>query len=254
MSTSVTELPASPVAEMPAPSFTEAAAPAAEPRAKRPTLIQIRRRSESEGAAPGGGAHAPVERLREEVAQGFLYAHSRANVNSSKLIEVSAFAYALIELLAERGVITVEELDERKEQVTKRLAEKFAERGMGVALTAEEKGDDGESLKADIDCENRLHLCHAACCRLRFALTARDVEEGRAKWNLGQPYMIRQGEDGYCHHLDREKHQCGIYEDRPFVCRAYDCRKDERIWEDFENGVVNPELGSLLEKLMSGVR
>lgn len=209
------------------------------------TLIQISRRAERDGEP----RPAPVEALREEVARGFLYAHSRANVNSSKLLEVSAFSYALVELLAERGVITVEELDERKAQVSKRLAEKFAERGMGVALTAEEKDADGSSPNAEIDCGSRLHLCHAACCRLRFALTVRDVEAGRVRWNLGQPYMIRQGEDGYCHHLDRAEHRCGIYEERPFVCRAYDCRKDERIWEDFENRVVSPELENLIAKL-----
>lgn len=225
----------------------------ADSRAGRPALIQIKRRPEAGGAGRDAGAPpADVERLREEVAQGFLYAHSRANVNSSKLLEVSAFSYALIELLAERGLITVEELDARKDQVSRRLAEKFAERGMGVALTAEEKGADDASPNAEIDCESRLHLCHAACCRLRFALTVRDVEEGRVKWNLGQPYMIRQGEDGYCHHLDRAKHQCGVYEHRPFVCRAYDCRQDKRIWEDFDNGVVNPELGDLIERLKTG--
>jgi Fe-S-cluster containining protein len=215
-------------------------------------LIQIRRRSENGRGAPAQSVEArpaPLEGLREEVAQGFLYAHSRANVNSSKLLEVSAFSYALIELLAERGLITIEELDERKDQVTKRLAEKFAEKGMGVALTAEEKDATGASLNTEIDCENRLHLCHAACCRLRFALTAHEVEEGRVKWNLGQPYMIRQDEDGYCHHQDRANQRCGIYEDRPFVCRAYDCRKDSRIWEDFENRIISPELENLVTKL-----
>jgi Fe-S-cluster containining protein len=221
-----------------------------ESQAQRPMLIQIRRRSGNGGAGQSAEARpAPVEELREEVAQGFLYSHSRANVNSSKLLEVTAFSYALIELLAERGLITVEELDERKAQVGKRLAEKFAEKGMGVALTAEEKGADGTSLSTQIDCENRLHLCHAACCRLRFALTAREVEEGHIKWNLGQPYMIRQGDDGYCYHLDREHQRCGTYEERPFVCRAYDCRKDQRIWEDFENRAINPELENLVTKL-----
>ena len=224
-----------------------------ETQAKPRALIQIRRRSESGGGGQNGeGRPAPVEALREEVAQGLLYAHSRANVNSSKLLEVSAFSYALIELLAERGVISVEELDERKDQITRRLAEKFAEKGMGVALTTEEKRADGTAPSAEIDCENRLHLCHAACCRLRFALTVRDVEGGRVKWNLGQPYMIRQDEDGYCHHLDRADHRCGIYEERPFVCRAYDCRKDRRIWEDFENRIVSPELESLIEQLRGG--
>lgn len=214
-----------------------------------PRLIQIQRRPAGGAGQSGEAAPAGAEELREEVARGFLYAHSRANVNSSKLLEVSAFSYALIELLAERGLITVEELDERKNQLTRRLAEKFAEKGMGVALTAEEKDADGASLNAEIDCENRLPLCHAACCRLRFALTARDVEEGLVKWNLGQPYMIRQGDDGYCHHLDRASQRCGIYEDRPFVCRAYDCRKDQRIWEDFEKRIISPELDNLLAQL-----
>ena len=218
----------------------------------RPMLIQIRRNCESDENRARENAEAQpaqTEHLREEVAQGFLYTHSRANVNSSKLLEVASFSYALIEMLAERGIITIEELDQKKNQVNKRLAEQFAEKGMGVALTAEEKDADGDSLNTEIDCENRLHLCHAACCRLRFALTARDVERGRVKWNLGQPYMIRQGEDGYCHHLDRAKQHCGIYEDRPFVCRAYDCRKDKRIWEDFDKRTISPELENLIAQL-----
>jgi Putative zinc- or iron-chelating domain len=223
-----------------------------ESQEERRRLIQIER-----NPGNGTGVEQPevklpspmLESLREEVAGGFLYAHSRANANSNKLLEVSSFSYALIELLSERGLITIGELDERKEQVHKRLAEKFAEKGMGVALTKEEKETGGRSLNVEIDCENRLHLCQAACCRLRFALTVRDVEKGNVKWNLGQPYMIRQGSDGYCHHLDRESRHCGIYEDRPFVCRAYDCRKDQRIWQDFEKRVVSPELEHLVARL-----
>jgi hypothetical protein len=222
------------------------------PKLIGPKLIRIER---SPGSGAGGeqpeveSTSPMLESLREEVAQGFLYTHSRANANSNKLLEVASFSYALIELLSERGLISIEELDERKEQVHKRLAEKFAEKGMGVALTKEETETGGRSLNVEIDCENRLHLCQAACCRLRFALTVRDVERGNVKWNLGQPYMIRQGSDGYCHHLDREARHCGIYEDRPFVCRAYDCRKDQRIWQDFEKRIVSPELEHLVARL-----
>src|SRR5262245_46474845 len=129
----------------------------------RPMLIKIRRNCESSEHRARENAEAQparVEDLREEVAQGFLYAHSRANVNSSKLLEVASFSYALIELLAERGVITLEELDLKKDQINQRLAEKFAEKGMGVALTTEEKDANGASLSMEIDCENRLHLCH----------------------------------------------------------------------------------------------
>ncbi len=32
---------------------------------------------------------------------------------------------------------------------------------------------------------------------------------------------------------------------RPLVCRGYDCRKDARIWESFEDGIPNPQLANL---------
>jgi Fe-S-cluster containining protein len=189
-----------------------------------------------------------LETLREQVAQGLMYSHSRENANTSKVLEVASFSYALIELLSERGVITVAELDERKKQVGQRLVEKFTEKGMGVALTNEE-GDKYEyAREAKVDCENRLPLCRGACCRLRFALTVQDLEEGKVKWDLGHPYMIRHNAEGYCHHNERDTHRCTVYQNRPIVCRAYDCSKDKRIWSDFENMVVSPDLPNLFPK------
>ena len=189
-----------------------------------------------------------VEALREEVAEGLLYAHGRQNANTSKVLEVASFSYALIELLIERGIISVEELDERKRMLGQRLVEKFVEKGMGVALTKDEQDKYSHASQVRIDCENRWHLCHAACCRLQFALSVQDVEEGKVMWDLGRPYMIRQDADGCCHHLQRNTYRCGIYENRPLVCRAYDCRNDKRIWADFEKKVVSPELETLLTR------
>lgn len=195
-----------------------------------------------EPAAPDAGQ---LEKLRGDVAAGLMYAHGRENANTSKVLEVASFSYALIELLMERGVISVEELDERKKQVGQRLAEKFAEKGMGVALTNDEQDKYAYEGSVEIDCENRIALCRGACCRLSFALTVQDLEEGRVKWDLGRPYMIRHDEDGYCHHIERASKRCGLYDSRPVVCRSYDCRKDKRIWEDFENRVVSPNLEQL---------
>ena len=93
------------------------------------------------------------ENLRNELAQGLLYLHSRANANTSKALEVASFSYALIELLNERGIITLEELDERKRIVGQRLVEKFAENGMGVALVKDEKDKYSYQNNVDIDCE-----------------------------------------------------------------------------------------------------
>lgn len=193
-----------------------------------------------------------VEELREQVAAGLMYSHGRENANTSKVLEVASFSYALIELLMERGVISVEELDERKRQVGQRLSEKFAERGMGVALTSDEQDKYAYEGGVEIDCENRIALCRGACCRLSFALTVQDLEEGRVRWDLGRPYMIRHDADGYCHHVERETKRCQIYDSRPVVCRGYDCRKDKRIWADFENRVVSPDLENLFPQQAAG--
>ena len=96
-------------------------------------------------AAGNEGSDRPLEtlddfeQLRDAIAEGLMYSHSRENANTSKVLEVASFSYALIELLNERGIISLEELDERKRKVGQRLVEKFAEKGMGVALTDEEK-------------------------------------------------------------------------------------------------------------------
>src|SRR5262245_13723723 len=84
--------------------------------------------SDVEPAARLGGGY---EVLRQEIVGGLLYCHDRANTNTGKLLEVTSFAYALIELLAEKGLLTIAELDARKKIVGKRLVEKLKENGMG---------------------------------------------------------------------------------------------------------------------------
>jgi hypothetical protein len=38
---------------------------------------------------------------------------------------------------------------------------------------------------------------------------------------------------------------CTVHQNRPVPCRAYDCRKDHRIWSDFDQRIVSPELDKL---------
>lgn len=201
-------------------------------------------------AQPVADRPATLEDLRTEVAQGFVYSHSRANANTSKVLEVASFSYALIELLVERGVVSVEELDERKRKHGEKILAKFNQAGVGVALLKNEQDKYASAGSVTIDCDARMPLCHAACCRLSFALSVQDVEEGKVRWDLGRPYMNRRDADGYCHHLDRGTCACTVYEARPLVCRSYDCRKDTRIWKDFENRIVSPDL----EALLAGVK
>lgn len=183
--------------------------------------------------------------LRQEVARGLLYTHSRLTSNTAKTLESSAFLYALVEILSDKGLITIDELDERKAVVAQRLQRQFREQGMGALFQDPEQDKYTYDKPAVVDCENLIHLCHGTCCRLPFALSHQDVREGIVHWDFGQPYLIDQGADGYCTHQERGDGnqgscRCTIYANRPLPCRAYDCRNDDRIWLDFEKGIVNP--------------
>ncbi|HEX2959851.1 MAG TPA: YkgJ family cysteine cluster protein, partial [Chitinispirillaceae bacterium] len=79
------------------------------------------------------------------------------------------------------------------------------------------------------------HICKQRCCRLIFALTEQDVQEGIVRWDSHKPYMLKRNERHICVHL--VDGQCSIYEHRPGVCRKLDCRNDRRFWTDFEGMV-----------------
>ena len=179
-----------------------------------------------------------TEPVRDEVAAGFRYAHFRADANTGKLLEVASFLYAAIDLLREKGLIDVAELDGRKAQAAAHLVEAFTERGMGVVYQKPERDKYAFEATAGIDCENRVAVCKAACCKLRFALSRQDVEEGVLRWDFSAPYVIARGADGYCQHHDSSARCCSVYEQRPIPCRGYDCRHDARIWLDFEKRVI----------------
>lgn len=180
--------------------------------------------------------------LREEVTNGLLYASRRISANTSKTLETASFLYALVEILNEKDLINLEELGERKQLVGERLVKQYKEKG--IAAVYQDGEYDKYSFKdgAEIDCANRLRMCKAACCRLPFALSKQELNEGIVRWDLGQPYLIDQGKDGYCNHLDRGQCSCNVYKHRPVPCRGFDCRVDKRIWLDFENKVINPKI------------
>jgi hypothetical protein len=195
---------------------------------------------------PSRSLLAAARQLRDEIVGGLLYCHHRENTNTSKTLEVTAFTYGLIELLLEKGLITEAELNERKRRVALRLVDKLEDDGTGVLLQRPEIDKYAFEGGAEIDCENRVELCRAACCRMRFALSQQDLQEGVVQWELSRPYLIRRGPDGYCGHFGPDSQSCTIYQQRPVPCRAYDCRGDKRIWADFENRIVSPDLEALL--------
>jgi len=179
----------------------------------------------------------------KDVLRGLIYSHNRANANTAAAYEANATLRALVDLLIDEGLIDREAYAARRLQSSEQLRREYVERGMAVAM--QEFGVSKYEFKggAEIDCASRLHLCKAACCRLPFALSKEDVQEGIVQWDLGQPYLNQRSADGYCTHLDKNSGCCTAYANRPIPCRGYDCRNDKRIWLDFENAVVNPRIG-----------
>jgi Fe-S-cluster containining protein len=97
-----------------------------------------------------------------------------------------------------------------------------------------------------IDCESRMHLCHARCCSFTVMLSRQDLAEGHLAWEIERPYRLARSPDGYCGHLGREDAHCQRYEHRPATCRSYTCRTDKRVWIDFEARIPAPMPSTLI--------
>ena len=174
--------------------------------------------------------------------RGLVYTHNRANANTAQVHQVCATVQAIVDLLVAGGVLDLGALDAKRKETGEDLRRQYLAQGMAVAMQEFTESKYAFRRGAEVDCQARVQLCQAACCRLPLALSKEDVREGIVRWELGQPYMIAHDSDGYCAHFDRETHCCTIYAHRPVPCRGYDCREDERIWLDFDKGVINPQI------------
>ena len=186
------------------------------------------------------GREQDLARLERQVERGSLLTHTVVSQNADRIHEAESFLFGLIDVLIERGALTQDEVLQAAGKVRQQMEENGQTVGPGIALRIE-----GDGAKRDdfvpVNCSERLHICKAVCCRLHFALTAEEVESGRIKWDLGEPYYIRHESTGCCHHLDPNDRVCTVYENRPSVCRQYSCAGDERIWKDFDKMILNEE-------------
>lgn len=193
---------------------------------------------------------------RNEIAQGLVYSHMRSNLNTIETHRALATVETLRDLLLAHKLIDKSEFEAEFETTAQRLREEFVEQGMTVAIQEHPTSKYLFEGGAEIDCESRIEHCRAACCRLQFALSKEDVEEGVVRWDLSRPYLIAHGSNGSCVHLDPETKGCGVYRKRPLPCRKYDCSNDRRIWEDFEKMIPNPRVYESdwpLKEMLEGV-
>ncbi|MEJ2853701.1 MULTISPECIES: YkgJ family cysteine cluster protein [unclassified Saccharothrix] len=178
------------------------------------------------------------------VLSGFHETFRRLGLNTELTVQLAAQVFALAEVLIARGVVGLDEVNRRQRALEGRLrADSDADNAVQLSEEADKYALETE--RVEIDCASRLPLCRAACCRLRFALSRQDVEEGAVQWEIARPYLNRQRADGYCVHTDERTLGCQVYDRRPGVCRRYDCRRDTRIWVDFDSRIPNPELAAL---------
>lgn len=182
--------------------------------------------------------------LDPDLAQSLLALHERLNNRYLGQNQLSAHLYALTELLISKGVVSLREFEERKQQTAEQQMAEMSTQWEGAEVLSDQT-DKYTAEPVQIDCGKRLHLCKAACCRLHFTLSAQDLEEGIVRFNVRRPFHIAQRDDGWCSHCDKQTKRCNVHENRPLVCRGYDCRQDGRIWEDFEGMVPNAELAKI---------
>ena len=186
----------------------------------------------------------PLNELERQVEGGNLFAHSTLTEHASRINEAAAIVNGLVGLLVQRGLIEGDELLAAVDSVRERTERAGHHAHVGIAVRVERDVEE-----PDIDCEARLPICKAACCRLHFALSVEEVERGGPlRWELGHPYFNRHNADGYCHQWDDG---CGIYDERPSVCRSYTCAGDDRIWKDFDAMELNHEF---IDSKLSGER
>jgi hypothetical protein len=184
-------------------------------------------------------AQDELRELEEQTRRGSLFAQSVASQQMARSNQAEAAIYGLIDLLIKKGALTTEEVTAAIEQTDREMREAGRQATQEVVIRED---NSAPAVSADeIDCAARIPYCKAACCKLRWPMTLEEVESGPVKWDLGRPFLNRQGAHGYCHQFDIESHGCGVYEQRPLPCRQYSCVDDERIWLDFENMVPNTE-------------
>lgn len=151
-----------------------------------------------------------------------------------ELLELRAVVDTLVEILVAKEVLA--EGHKRLFDKVRKDAGMYRARRVQLRTYEDKYAIEG----ADIDCASLLHLCRARCCSFRVTMTVQDLEEGSLRWNWAEPYLLRQGDDGYCEELDRDGGGCRAYRCRPAICRSYDCRDDDRVWKDFDRRIPAP--------------
>ena len=182
----------------------------------------------------------PRDASVSDMEDGLRFGHIMAMEARLDVADVSARVLALTEELAGRGLVNLRKLSERMDRL--RDEERKREQDRAMVHIAPHTDKYAARELPSIDCAALIPICHGRCCRLSFPLSFQDLDERVVQWDYRRPYHIRQRpQDGYCVHSQPETRGCTVYAQRPTICRTYDCRRDKRIWLDFEQRIPAPE-------------
>ncbi len=183
----------------------------------------------------GAGDGDDVRKLRVDLDEAMRFVHTMEMQTKAVVRDTTLKVTALIQELLGAGVVDKDQLTQRVMELGPVAAERDGQ------LHHVRLGDNVDKYAVaplpDIPCAELIHLCKARCCTLTVFLSFQDLDERVLHWDYGAPYTLRRGRDGYCVHCQPETRACGAYAQRPTVCRSYDCRKDERIWRDYEKRI-----------------
>jgi uncharacterized protein len=188
-----------------------------------------------------GAVPEALVRLEQRVRRGMQQSYGLLAEQGLDVFRAEADVVALIELLVAKGVISADELAERRADVEQRIAAERADRGTTPVLEEEREVD-----PVTLDCAALSSSCHGACCRFyQVPLTATEVTGGAMLWDLALPYTLPRTADGSCAYLDPDSLRCTVWATRPQVCRGYSCKDDRAIWEDFATLVPTDRVRAL---------
>jgi Fe-S-cluster containining protein len=177
--------------------------------------------------------------LRDDLERGMRFVHAMGMETKLAFERVDTVVRALLDTLVAHGGVDPAEIAGRVQGLAERAREENL-RHTHVEVEASVDKYAATELP-DVDCGALMPLCQGRCCKLHFPLSFQDLDERVVQWNYERPYRIRQrAEDGYCVHSAPASHGCTVYEHRPLTCRRYDCRKDTRVWIDFDARIPAP--------------
>lgn len=177
----------------------------------------------------------PEPPARAELEEALRFANALATQNKLAVERVETLLAALMRELEARDVVDSRSVHDR---LGTAMADLRARDRDKLAVQVDPTADKHAVRGPDIDCASLLPICKGRCCRLTIHLGHQDLDDG-LRFEYARPYELkRDATTNYCTY--NVEGGCGIYEKRPATCRSYDCRRDRRIWQDFDRRIPAP--------------